>query len=193
MPRSSGWTKSTRTPAVCGLGEDLPVVNAFQLPAGIVVRRTALAEGRQTQYTSGKFQRRPLARPHTRITFLRQPTHGLPEVVSSPESASFHRRDGRPFRGDPRAPIPAPDVRCGTGCSGRSPSGPQTFGYPQKRVSGTPSSQRVRHTLSIGPKAPAAFPVGHVAGARFRHPSPPPGLMRRRTKALRPRASGPRA
>ena len=43
-----------------------------------------------------------------------------------------------------------------------------------------------------GQKPPAAFPVGYAAGGRFRHPSPPPGLMRRRPRPLRPRASGPK-
>ena len=69
-----------------------------------------------------------------------------------------------------------------------SPGGPQTLPDPQEQVPETPSSRHVRRTLSIGPKAPAAFPVGHAAGVRFRHPSPPPGLMRRRTQS--PKAEG---
>ena len=99
---------------------------------------------------------RPRARLPTRTAFLRQPTHGLPIMVSSPESASFHRQDGRPFRGDPRAPIPTPEVRRGTGCSGHSPGGPQTLPDPQEQVSDTRPSRHPQHRA----QSPGGVPVG---------------------------------
>ena len=73
---------------------------------------------------------------------------------------SHQRQDGRSFRGDPRAPIPSPDVRRGTGCSGHSPGGTQTLPDPQEQVPGTGPSRHVRSTLSIGPKAPGGVPGG---------------------------------
>ena len=58
---------------------------------------------------------------------------------------SHQRQDGRSLRGDPRAPIPSPDVRRGTGCSGHSPGGTQTLPDPQEQVPETPPSRHPQH------------------------------------------------
>ena len=56
-----------------------------------------------------------------------------------------------------------------------------------EQVSGTPPIRHVRHTLSIGPTAPAAFPLGYAAGGEISHPQRPAALMRRRSHPRWPR------
>ena len=70
-------------------------------------RHSARPAATSSEYTSGKASPSPAGPVPTETRFLRQPTHPLTEVVSSPERASIRRRDGRSFRGGPRAPIPA--------------------------------------------------------------------------------------
>ena len=138
------------------------VADTFHFPSGIpgVHDHGVTPAPANPEYSSGQATPSPRARSPTRITFSRQPTHGVTKAGRPLQSASIPRGDGRSFRGDPRAPIPAPKVYRGAISTGHQPGSPQTFGYPQEKVSETPSSQRVRHTLNVGAKAPGGVPGG---------------------------------
>ena len=89
---------------------------------------------------------------------------------------SHKRRDGRPFRGDPRAPSLTPKVCRGTGSSGYSTD----LWLSPEQVSGTPSSRHAPIHSASGPKPPAAFPLGTAAGSWFRRTQPPASRTHRR-------------
>ena len=86
-------------------------------------------------------------------------------------SSNVWRWYGRSGFTPKRAPIPASDVRRGTGCTGHSPGSSQTFRDSQKQVPETPSSRHIRHTLNVGPIAPEEFPMSVPPGAGLAIPN----------------------
>ena len=100
--------------AFCRLftGEDLPLrIPSISRPEYLGCTTTALLRHPPAPNTpQGKSHHRPRARSATGITFLRLPTRPLAVAGRPLESASHKRREGRPFRGDPRAPFLVTDL-----------------------------------------------------------------------------------
>ena len=156
VPWATGRTRSTGTFAVYAPGEDLPAADDCHIPVGIlgVHDHGVTPAAASPEYTSGNVSPSPAARSPTGVMFLRQPTRPLAVAGPSLESASHKRQDGRPLRGDPRAPILVTDLCWGTTCLG------YPAGCSQEQSPETPSRRRLRRDLHIGATVPGGVPVG---------------------------------
>ena len=170
-------------------GDNLTVADACHIAVGIpgthgiVVRSAAPA----LNTPQDKPHHPPRTRSPTRTGFLRQPTHPLPKARRPLKSAYIPAKTGRPFRGDPRAPIPAPEVCRGTDAPGIRRVVRRPFPtLRNKSPKHLPAHMSAMPSTS-GPRPSAAFPLAYAAEGEISLPQRPAALMRRRSNPRWPR------